>query len=601
MTSIGGFLSSLGLAAQKSLPKLAVGEAIQVRVLGATRNGLSVLIGRQSFQLDGPSNLADARTLTLQGAPSPSSERKVQIIALDDRPLSTPVPATLTSRSQATPPAESAIVQRSQLQVVAQLVDAGGQALGRALTINLQAERPAAGAMAVAGSAPNPVTNTKPEAPETASRQGIELTRHGMLSSALSSPPKTDVAGGRAPGVDVTRPARSGDGASPGNGSPPGQSPASMKPADVRLSVINGSVGETHQKANLSQPGQTSAMPLPLIGGEARQPKSTVVSAVSTYRTSLTSGSQAPSSLPSQPLPTTERQAAPESAQPDASRTMKAVVIARTDVGQIILKAADQHFRIEQPIDLPIGTTLQASLVAGASVMPSSLVHGLSDGQASPIVRLITLLDSIDQASRQSDLPDTSDLKRQLPAPDKFLASRLLGLLTAGTDQQAQSAERPLPDQGALTTTSKDQIQTLVRDLAATASEPLTEGWKSLTLPIGQDQAQAVCCYFRHNEFDPDEEGSDGGDDRREDAERAIFDVSLSQLGRCQIDALCQERRFDLLIRTEERLSEADRQDIASLFLSASEIAGMNGDIGFKVGGFFEPVRWSAAPKDFRT
>ena len=280
---------------------------------------------------------------------------------------------------------------------------------------------------------------------------------------------------------------------------------------------------------------------------------------------------------------------------------MKAVVVARTDVGQIILKAADQHFRIEQPIDLPIGTTLQASLVTGASVMPSSFVHGSSDAQASPIARLITLLDSIDQASRQSDLPGTPDPGRQLPAPDKFLASRLLGLLTAGTDQQAPSAERPSSDRGALTTASKDQIHALVRDLAASASEPLTEGWKSLTLPIGHDQAQAVCCYFRHHEFDPDEDKPDGGDDRREDAERAVFDVSLSQLGRCQIDALCQERRFDLLIRTEEGLSETDRKDITSLFLSASEIAGMSGDIGFQVGGFFEPVKWSAAPKDFRT
>jgi hypothetical protein len=78
-------------------------------------------------------------------------------------------------------------------------------------------------------------------------------------------------------------------------------------------------------------------------------------------------------------------------------------------------------------------------------------------------------------------------------------------------------------------------------------------------------------------------------------AQRAVFDVDFSQIGRCQIDALCQDRRFDLLLRSERALAPAHRQQITDLFHSACEIAGLTGEIGYRQGEFVEPARRSTS------
>ncbi|MGI9416671.1 MAG: hypothetical protein ACR2RA_02410 [Geminicoccaceae bacterium] len=275
-------------------------------------------------------------------------------------------------------------------------------------------------------------------------------------------------------------------------------------------------------------------------------------------------------------------------------------MVDRTETGKVVLNVAGQRYRIEQPIDLPTGTPLQV-IPASTMLAPGGGNQGDFQNAGLQLARLVEILDDIDRAGRQAAEANQPNRVRQLPLPDRNLASKFLGLLSAGHGASSPAGRtHSSSGQAGLAMARRDQIETLVRELGAMASEPLEESWKSVTLPLGLDTAQAVSFFFRERDFDAEGGAAEGEADHSE-TQRAVFDISFSRLGRCQIDALCQEGRFDLLIRSEHLLSEGDRQEIATLFASACEIAGVTGEIGFKVGGFFEPARSSAAGKDLRT
>ncbi|MEM7045727.1 MAG: hypothetical protein AAF543_23190 [Pseudomonadota bacterium] len=128
----------------------------------------------------------------------------------------------------------------------------------------------------------------------------------------------------------------------------------------------------------------------------------------------------------------------------------------------------------------------------------------------------------------------------------------------------------------------------------------MVDGWKTLLLPLESDPTQAVSLFYQDHEIDSDEQ-MDDAEVLKSKAKRAIFDVSFSQLGRCQIDTFCQERRFDLMIRSETALNSEDQRELTTLFHGALDIAGLTGEIGFSVGGFFEPMLSHKGARELQT
>jgi hypothetical protein len=71
--------------------------------------------------------------------------------------------------------------------------------------------------------------------------------------------------------------------------------------------------------------------------------------------------------------------------------------------------------------------------------------------------------------------------------------------------------------------------------------------------------------------------------------------VEFGALGRCQIDVLCQARRFDLLVRTEQPLSPDLRRELRELYLAARDAAGLVGTARFRTGQLLALPEPSAA------
>ncbi|MCD8562757.1 MAG: hypothetical protein LRY54_01560 [Alphaproteobacteria bacterium] len=66
------------------------------------------------------------------------------------------------------------------------------------------------------------------------------------------------------------------------------------------------------------------------------------------------------------------------------------------------------------------------------------------------------------------------------------------------------------------------------------------------------------------------------------------MDLSLSQIGRVQLDGYCRGKSFDLILRTDEPFSATARQSMRALYHGALEWEGLSGDLGFQN----KPEQW---------
>ena len=103
-------------------------------------------------------------------------------------------------------------------------------------------------------------------------------------------------------------------------------------------------------------------------------------------------------------------------------------------------------------------------------------------------------------------------------------------------------------------------------------------------MPLGAAEPQLLRLYLRDVPPDPERDRQSGRGDRQA-SRRAIFEVELSRLGRCQLDVLCRPARFDLVVRTEQPLGATLQGDIRVLVHAASEVGGVTGKVEFRAAG----------------
>lgn len=186
---------------------------------------------------------------------------------------------------------------------------------------------------------------------------------------------------------------------------------------------------------------------------------------------------------------------------------------------------------------------------------------------------------------------DAPDLHRVLianllPKPDSTLAAGIIMFLTAlrtgdirawlGEDT-VRALNRGRPDLAR-------RIEGDFRELSRVADD--TGGdWRVAVIPFN---AQTSIEQLRLLTRRPprDESGKDN------DGARFVVDVTLSRLGRIQLDGLVRrkDKRLDLMVRTAAPLPQDMRNDIRRLFTRASEATGINGLLQFEArkNGFVE-------------
>ncbi len=248
--------------------------------------------------------------------------------------------------------------------------------------------------------------------------------------------------------------------------------------------------------------------------------------------------------------------------------------------GRLLLRTAGLALRLETPLDLPIGARLQLVLPQGFASLDLAGEPELPAADA-PLRVLIDALATKRARREVTDRPPTpvhcGCRSRTMRWPPSCCAGCNGSMPSA---RRRSRAAEPMPAAPGRASSS-GALRAALAELGRRAQEPQAGGWRILLMPLGTAEPAPLRLYLREATLDPDRRPKPERD-RSSGSRRAVFELEFSHLGRCQLDALCQARRFDLLVRTEASLDAALQQDIRALFIAARDVAGLSGQVEFR-------------------
>jgi hypothetical protein len=312
----------------------------------------------------------------------------------------------------------------------------------------------------------------------------------------------------------------------------------------------------------------TLAATLPAIP-EATRPLPSASARAAAAPPTATALAGAPIALAGQPAPPLPGAQPPP--QSGAGTVVPAEVVARDPHGRLLLHSGTLRLRLETPLDLPLGARLALALPQG--LPPPS--GALPAPDADPVQRLIAAL--LQPASTDGEVRETGGLR--LPAADHTLAARLLrwvqALAAPPSAEPGESAPADGPE------AASEPLRLAILELARQAREPQPGGWRVLVMPLGVEDPQILKIHLREPDADPEREARPGRA-WTDTMQRAVFEIQLSHLGRCQLDVLCQGERLDLVVRSAARLEPAVEEHIRGVIAATRAAAGLAGRLEFR-------------------
>ncbi|TVR96695.1 MAG: hypothetical protein EA406_11500 [Rhodospirillales bacterium] len=262
---------------------------------------------------------------------------------------------------------------------------------------------------------------------------------------------------------------------------------------------------------------------------------------------------------------------------------------------QVILASAGGRWLVETPVPLPPGWTATWELRPLAPVQAAATAASSISGVASAWAEFSAAWHALLAAAPGSG--SGTPLTAVVPRPDAQLAANVLRFL--GFVQSGETA-RWLGEEGvrgleAARRGLADRLGAAARELLSTVDDTGAV-WRVLTVPlaVGTDLG-----FFRLLIRDRRDQ-RDSAVPAHEEPVRFVVDLSLSRLGRVQLDAMVRGaggRALDLVVRSESPLSVPMQDEIRQVFRGAVEALGLVGQVGFRAvpPGFVLPADWGSA------
>ena len=128
----------------------------------------------------------------------------------------------------------------------------------------------------------------------------------------------------------------------------------------------------------------------------------------------------------------------------------------------------------------------------------------------------------------------------------------------------------------------KDLIEKLGGDfsrLSAQSKESLPGEWRAISMPLLHDEHLSQMQFFvRHQHEQEKGDEKDG----KTPVTRFILNLKLSRMGDMQLDGLVRQKKFDLILRTDEKMPLTMRQELMQAFAKGLDQAKMQGGMSFQ-------------------
>ncbi|HCS22545.1 MAG TPA: hypothetical protein PLW48_05010 [Alphaproteobacteria bacterium] len=283
----------------------------------------------------------------------------------------------------------------------------------------------------------------------------------------------------------------------------------------------------------------------------------------------------------------------PPNAAPAArpAGSVLAVVESLTASGVPVIRTPDAHFVLRQSAALPVGTQIIMTLTPAtaqdimAALPPMGGTQGLRlfdplfSGTWGALEDALLALSASSPAAAQNMLQTIPAATTRLaPTSLFFLAALRMGNIESWLGENALQALR--------SGGKRELAERLTQDFAKLASLSKTAiagEWRAISMPLLQQDQHVHLIQFFLRQPPPDDAGEDGeGASAREKTTRFILNLHLSRMGDMQLDGFVQKKRFDLIMRAEESLPAAIRQEILQKFTAGLEQSGMEGSMRFQ-------------------
>lgn len=293
----------------------------------------------------------------------------------------------------------------------------------------------------------------------------------------------------------------------------------------------------------------------------------------------------------------------PQSLPPEArpAGSVLAVVESLTASGAPVIRTPDAHFVLRQSAPLPVGThiimtiapasaqDILGSLQTSASTAPLWPFDPLFSGSWEALEEALRMLSGISPSAAQNlaqTLPAAN--ARLAPTTLFFLAALRMGNIESWLGENTLNALR-----GGGRRELAEQLTQDFAKLASLSKTAVAGEWRAISMPLlQQDQHIHLIQFFLRQP--PPEDAAEGDDAKggREKTTRFILNLHLSRMGDMQLDGFVQKKRFDLILRSEEKLPATIRQELLQKFTSGLEQTGMEGSMRFQT----RAEQWVALP-----
>lgn len=275
--------------------------------------------------------------------------------------------------------------------------------------------------------------------------------------------------------------------------------------------------------------------------------------------------------------------------------TIEGRVSAHTLSGQPVVQIPHGSFAMGTTQTIPIGTNLTFTIETLPE--PADPSRPLSPALQRPGMMLAGTWPSLDEGLSAIQAADPA-LAQQLssvvlPKANVKLAATTLFFLSALRggdirgwigDNATRLLERMRPD---VMRHLRNDFRLLGDADDGGGTQRATE-WRGTMIPFLNGQAVEQIRLFTRQQAKEEEEETD------QSGTRFLVDVTLSNIGRFQLDGIAEtrERRLDMVVRTASTLPDRVRADLIKLFVEANDMVGMRGGMVFQASpdSFIEPI-----------
>ncbi len=113
--------------------------------------------------------------------------------------------------------------------------------------------------------------------------------------------------------------------------------------------------------------------------------------------------------------------------------------------------------------------------------------------------------------------------------------------------------------------------------LSRLSSEPISQDWRAMSIPhFWEGEMHKMALYYKQDG------GGDSDEQEKGKQTRFIFDLSLSQMGKVQLDGLFRTTRLDLIVRAENPFSQAMQMEMKRTYSGALGQTQLAGELSFQ-------------------